>query len=240
MNKFPVVILVLLLFASCERKTERLTEFAVHGLDVSHYQSRINWEVVASQEIDFTFVKATEGEEMKDSLFATNWAALKRVGILRGAYHFFHPRLSAFRQARNFIKTVDLQPGDLPPVLDVETTNGSSSAIILNRMRSWLQIVEAHYGVRPVIYTNLRFYEKYLAREFADYPVWIARYNYQPPRLSDRQHWHFWQYGDTGRINGIDGDVDFNVFYGSREELSVLCVPVRTDDNDLVKVDFEY
>ena len=103
MRNYALYLLLLLSLFSCNTETERLTDFEIHGLDVSHYQARINWEEVVKNDIRFTFVKATEGEEMKDSLFAGNWKALKRVGIKRGAYHFFRPTISASKQARNFM-----------------------------------------------------------------------------------------------------------------------------------------
>ncbi len=227
-------ISLLLLLVSCDKETERLTEFEVHGLDVSHYQARINWEEVVENDIDFTFVKATEGEELKDSLFRRNWTQLKKVGIKRGAYHFFRPTLSALQQARNFMEAVHLEPGDLPPVLDIEVTNNASATVIVNRVRSWLELVEKHYNVRPIIYTNLNFYEKYIAEAFPNYPIWIARYNYAAPNLSNHDQWQFWQYGNKGRIAGIDGDVDFNVFYGTLKDLAKLSVPPPVNLTDVV------
>lgn len=227
-------ISLLLLLVSCGKETERLTTFEVHGLDVSHYQAIVDWEEVVKNDIEFTFVKATEGEELKDSLFTRNWSELKKVGIKRGAYHFFRPTLSALQQARNFMEAVKLEPGDLPPVLDVEVTNNASATVVINRVRSWLELVEKHYKVRPIIYTNLKFYEKYIAKSFPDYPIWIARYNYAVPKLSNHSQWQFWQYGNRGRIAGIEGDVDFNVFHGTLKDLSKLSVPPPVDITDVV------
>ena len=232
-------ILLPLLIASCQMETERLTNYAVHGLDVSHYQSTINWDTVAARAIDFTFVKASEGEELKDSLFSSNWENLKRVGIKRGAYHFFRPTLSAVQQARNFIEAVQLEPGDLPPVLDIEVTNNASAAVVRTRARTWLEIIEYHYHIRPIIYTNVKFYNQYLANGFNDYPIWIARYNYAPPDLADQQQWHFWQYGNRGRIDGVEGDVDFNVFKGSKAELAAMCLPAHVDLSNLVQTSMD-
>ncbi|MFK7807678.1 MAG: glycoside hydrolase family 25 protein [Saprospiraceae bacterium] len=233
MRKNIYYIILLLFLMSCDKETERLTGYEIHGLDVSHYQSKVNWDEVAANDIHFTFVKATEGEELKDSLFANNWKDLKRVGIKRGAYHFFRPTLSPLQQARNFIQAVKLEPGDLPPVLDVEVTNNASTGVITTRIRTWLEIMEMHYCVRPIIYTNLNFYKKYIAEEFQDYPIWIARYNYAEPGLSNHDQWQFWQYGNRGRIPGVNGDVDFNVFHGTLEELSKLGVQPPVDVSDV-------
>lgn len=198
--------------------------FEVHGIDVSHYQSRVNWDTVALQKVDFAFVKATEGKNHVDSLFSHNWSDIKRVGLKRGAYHFFRPRTSVLKQAQNFIKNVKLEAGDLPPVLDVEVADGASDELVIKRVKTWVQIIEHHYKIRPIIYTNLKFYNRYIANNFQEYRIWIARYNTVEPYLGKKQNWAFWQYGDRGQIKGINGFVDFNVFKGSLLELESLCL----------------
>ena len=215
------ILLAFGLFSACNDETQRLSNYEVHGIDVSHYQGQIDWSVVANQEIEFAFVKATEGETLKDSIFQYNWEACRKNGIVRGAYHFFIPSISAHNQSNHFINTVDLQDGDLPPVLDIETDNNLSKEAIVNRAMSWLITVEYHYNIRPIIYTNQKFYLKYLADSFQDYPIWIARYGGQKPALN--KDWIFWQYGNRGRLAGIEGFVDFNVFISNKKELLQLC-----------------
>ncbi len=209
---------------SCQGPTVRMDGFAVHGIDVSHYQALIDWDTVAEQDIHFAFVKATEGITLNDSLYCRNWDHIKRAGIYRGAYHFFRPSFSAEDQARNFMQWVELEVGDLPPVLDVEVLDGVSKARLITGVKTWLFLTEIHYNVKPIIYTNLKFYNKYLAGHFNDYPLWIARYNSREPTLANGSQWRFWQYGNRGRLAGIDGNVDFNVFAGTLEELEHLCV----------------
>ncbi len=209
---------------SCEYKTLRLKDYAVHGIDISHHQSVIDWNTVSQQELHFGFVKATEGATLNDSLYCHNWSEMKRIGIKRGAYHFFRPRTNARRQFDNFVNWVQLEAGDLPPVLDVEVLDGVSKIQLLTGMRTWLYLVELKYNVRPIIYTNLKFYNKYLAGQFNDYPLWIARYNYRQPVLACGRDWDFWQYGNHGVIKGIEGYVDFNVFNGSLQQLERLCL----------------
>lgn len=198
--------------------------FEIHGIDVSHYQARINWDTIAAQAIDFAFVKATEGTDHTDSLFSTNWSNIKRVGMKRGAYHFFRPRSSVLQQAQNFMDHVQLEKGDLPPVLDVEVTDGASDELVIKRIRTWVEIIEHHYKIRPIIYTNLNFYRRYIKQNFDNYPIWIARYNTLEPKLGNDQDWCFWQYGNRGQLKGIKGFVDFNVFKGSFLELESLCL----------------
>lgn len=227
--RYILSISLIIVFAyACKQQTIRMDEYEVHGIDVSHYQSRIQWDSIVENDIHFAFVKATEGLSMKDSLFTHNWAEMSRVEIKRGAYHFYYPSLSAEEQAKNFLSSVELQPGDLPPVLDVEVLAGSSKIQLITGIRTWLYLTEIEYGVKPILYTNLNFYNKYLAGQFDDYPVWIARYNTREPSLACGREWQFWQYGNRGRIPGIAGDVDFNVFGGSWYELEELCLSPPT------------
>ena len=209
---------------SCDWLSVRLHRFGIRGIDVSHYQSAILWEEVFKQDIDFVFVKATEGNYLSDSLFARNWDAIREHGIRRGAYHFFRASTPAEEQALNFIRNVPMEEGDLPPVLDVEVLDGLTKPEVLARMQTWLFMVEIAYGVKPIIYTNQKFYNTNLAGYFSSYPLWIARYNSRGPRLADGRKWTFWQHRDTGRLPGISGNVDFNVFRGSLVELETLCM----------------
>jgi len=126
-------------------------------------------------------------------------------------------------QAQNFIDNVNLENGDLPPVLDVEVMDGVSKEVLVKRMKTWLDIIEMHFQIRPIIYTNQTFFNDNLAEHFSDYPLWIARYNnFFKPKPANKKDWLFWQYGNKGRVNGIDGDVDLNVFRGSLEELEAI------------------
>jgi lysozyme len=222
--KYIAAIFIAGLILSCNTVTERMSHFEVHGIDVSHYQSIINWDTIAFQKIAFAFVKATEGEEMADSLFHNNWADINRVGLKRGAYHFFRPTKSAFKQAQNFIDNVILEEGDLPPVLDVEVADAVADNEVVDRIRIWLKIIEKHYQIKPIIYTNLKFFERYIEHNFDEYPIWIARYNTQKPYLGKKRDWHFWQYGNRGQLPGIKGFVDFNVFKGTLLDLESICL----------------
>ena len=221
MKHTPLIYLLLLLpVLGCYEA--RMEGYEVHGIDVSHYQEEIDWTTVATQDVRFVFVKASEGETMKDHFFSTNWTAIKDAGLLRGAYHFFIPSLSAETQAENFIGSVTLEDGDLPPVLDLEVTTEQSTSDILAGARTWMEKIEAHYGVRPILYTGLKFYQQHLEGEFEDYPIWIARYSRNTPNLD--KDWSFWQYSNRGGIEGIDGYVDLNVFQGPIESLQDLCL----------------
>ncbi len=197
----------------------------VYGIDVAHYQENIDWQKVEGDNISFAFVKATEGETHVDSHFHKNWSELARTSIKRGVYHFFRPSIDAQKQAIHFIRTVKLKPGDLPPVLDIEVTDNRTHEDVVKGVAVWLDMVEKHYGVRPIIYSGLNFHKKYLANSFPNHYVWIASYGWRSPQLANRQPWTFWQYTDKGNVKGIAKAVDINAFNGNFFALNRLGVP---------------
>ena len=192
--------------------------YEIHGIDVSKHQSEIAWDDVKAMQIKnikigFGFIKATEGIRNVDGQFENNWQEAGRTHITRGAYHFFNPSKSGKAQARNFIETVKLSKGDLPPVLDVEQLNSTTVIKLQQGVKEWLTTVEAHYHVKPIIYTNAAFYTNILGKQFDDYPLWVAHYLVKDkPRIN--RNWIFWQHNETGQVNGIEANVDFNVFNG--------------------------
>jgi lysozyme len=202
--------------------------FEVHGIDVSKYQKRINWKLVRQMkdrglQLHFAFMKATEGTDIVDPQFGRNWRKAKEAGLVVGAYHFFRQSSGGHEQALFFMRQVSLQPGDLPPVLDVETFQGTEVSGFLDELEIWLKVVEDKFGKKPIIYTNAGFYNQYLAGRFDSYPLWVAHYqNRKSPRV-DRA-WHFWQHNEGGRVNGIRSLVDFNVFNGTRAEFDALLI----------------
>ncbi|SFE68903.1 lysozyme [Chitinophaga sp. CF118] len=203
--------------------------YSIHGIDVSKFQKNINWSAVEQMQVDnihvsFAFIKATEGITRQDAAFRQNWQKAKKAGIIRGAYHFFYSTRDPLKQVINFQNVVQLEPGDLPPVLDIEVHNNQPAAVIRSTARIWLEEMEKAYGVKPIIYTNMHFYDTYLGDEFDSYPLWVAHY-YQQERPSTNRKWIFWQHNDMGRVNGISTTVDFNVFSGDSLALRKLCIP---------------
>jgi lysozyme len=204
-------------------------EYEIHGIDVSRYQQTISWDMVKDMNVrdirlQFAFIKATEGIGNIDPLFKRNWRKSKEAGITRGAYHFFIATKDGKLQAQNFIKNVKLETGDLPPVLDVEQRYTAKPDQLRKELKTWLDVVENYYHVKPIIYTYLDFYDKNLKGYFDDYPLWVAHY-LQPhqPRIS--REWTFWQHSEEGRVNGIFSKVDFNVFNGDSLQFKALLVP---------------
>lgn len=197
---------------------------ALWGLDVSHHQKEIDWEQVSRQgAADFVFVKATEGADFVDSLFAYNWQALDRYGIRRGAYHFFRAYGCGDAQAAHFLSQVQMKPGDLVPVLDIEVLDGIDPDAMLKEAKIWLQTVEKALGAKPIVYSNQYFYERFLSGHLDGYPLWLARYSEQCPSLAGGKVWHFWQFSNSGCIDGISRKVDLNFFPGSWGKLEELC-----------------
>ncbi len=207
-------------------------DFGIQGIDVSAYQGEINWEAVRKMKvkkdsITFVFIKATEGTRYFDKYFQHNWRESKRVGILRGAYHYFRPDLGGEAQARYFIQHVYAEAGDLPPVLDIEEVRDTPLPTLRKELRIFLDKLESTYKVTPIIYTNRNFYETYLGSAFKKYPLWIAQYkNLKNSRIKDR-NWIFWQHSHEGTVNGINTPVDMNVFEGDLEDLKNVCLTAQ-------------
>lgn len=206
--------------------------YKVHGIDVSRYQRRVDWERVRKMKvggigIEFAFIKATDGSWMRDPEFFANWENARRAGIVRGAYHYFLPDINAKHQAANFSKTVKLRSGDLPPVVDVEEARGLSKLTVQQYTKAFLDLLEKQYRVKPILYTNRDFYKNYFADEeaFEGYRFWIAHYHVTKLDMPDDEDWDFWQHSDRGTVNGINEPVDFNVFNGDSAALRALCIP---------------
>ncbi|MBQ9668942.1 MAG: glycoside hydrolase family 25 protein [Prevotella sp.] len=204
--------------------------YDIHGIDISHYQGNIDWELLRNRgtidecPIRFVMIKATEGSNRIDPKFEYNFSQAHEYGFTRGAYHFYSTQSSAKEQAEHFIRQVKLLNGDLPPVLDVEQKpKDQTDAEFKSSVLEWLNRVEAHYKVKPILYTYYKFKMAYLNDTiFNQYPYWIAHYYvdsvaYQGP-------WKFWQHTDVGRLPGIKGDVDFNIYNGSYYDLRKLTI----------------
>ncbi|MCC3405388.1 MAG: peptidoglycan-binding protein [Microcoleus sp. PH2017_10_PVI_O_A] len=192
---------------------------SIRGIDVSDYQPNVNWQAVAKGGILFAFVKSTEGATLVSQTFARNWTGMKAAGIQRGAYHFFRPASSIQGQIDLFLKTVKLEAGDLPAVLDVETTGGLSGDELCDRATTWLEAVEKATLMRPIIYTYPGFWDNLGTQRLADYPLWIAHYTSaeEPWVPGGWKTWTFWQYSDTSTVSGVSGNVDANIFESVRE-----------------------
>lgn len=199
--------------------------YKVHGIDISHYQGDINWKMLAQTRqgqfpVQFIFMKATEGGDYSDKRFVANFDSAKAHGFIRGAYHFYNPKTDADKQADFFINSVKLEPGDLPPVLDIEK-KGKDIPKLQADLKHWLRRIENHYGVKPIIYASYKFKNRYLNDSvFNSYPYWIA--HYYVDSVQYKGDWKFWQHTDVGTLPGIKEQVDLNIFNGGLEGLNAL------------------
>ena len=199
--------------------------YKVHGIDISHYQGDINWKMLEQTRqgqfpVQFIFMKATEGGDYSDKRFVANFDSAKAHGFIRGAYHFYNPKTDVNKQADFFINSVKLEPGDLPPVLDIEK-KGKDIPKLQADLKHWLRRIENHYGVKPIIYASYKFKNRYLNDSvFNSYPYWIA--HYYVDSVYYKGDWKFWQHTDVGTLPGIKEQVDLNVFNGGLEGLDAL------------------
>lgn len=201
--------------------------YPVRGVDVSHYQGEIDWEILSSQNVDFAFIKATEGSTFTDGCFPYNFSRARACDIAVGAYHFFSFDSPGESQADHFIRTVIPFAGMLPPVIDLEfygahAGNPPDSTAVRAELDAMLSALEAHYGLKPILYATEESYECYLVGAYEEYDIWI-RNVIAKPHLSDNRAWTFWQYTNRGRLDGYDGEeqfIDINVFCGTDEEFS--------------------
>ena len=191
-------------------------KYPIFGVDVSNYQGDIDWQKLEEQGVRFAFVKATEGSGHTDESIRRNMERAAETGIEISAYHFFSFDSAGETQADNFIAAVDRDEITLPPVVDIEyygdkrrnkPTKAETEAIL----RPLLERLEEYYGEKPMIYTTLPVYYRYVKEDFSDYPLWIRSVNFEP----DLVDWTFWQYDDHGKLDGYYGDeqyIDFNVY----------------------------
>lgn len=197
------------------------------GIDLSEYQGAIDWDLVENIEnefpIAFVFIRATAGNDREDLRFEENWLGAKKRKMIRGAYHYYRPNENSLEQAKLFIKTVRLHKGDLPPVLDIEKLpNGQSLDSLKIGLKRWLVAIEAHYKVKPIIYTSEKYYDDFLKKDFSGYLFWIANYNFYREKIGNE--WLFWQFAEKATISGIKGNVDVNIYNGDLEQLQFIII----------------
>lgn len=217
------ILLILFLFISLYMGFLRFNypdkkQFPIRGIDISHHQKDINWEKLQTEHLQFVFIKATEGGDLKDPLFRENWRHAEQAGFARGAYHFFTFCTSGKAQAQNFIETVPNELTMLPPVIDFEFGGNCQARpprqAVLKELMDCIDEIEHVYHYAPIIYITYEAYQYYLQGEFEQHKIWI-RDIFRYPNIPDKRSWEFWQYSNRGRLNGIETYVDLNVFHGN-------------------------
>jgi len=209
--------------------------FPVPGIDISHHQGAIDWPSVRDSGVVFAFIKASEGENHLDSRFAENWRESGAAGIVRGPYHFFTFCTAGISQAENFLAVIPKSELTLPPVVDVEFAGNCVNWSTVDRIRAelsaFLKRVERSTSRRPILYLTYDSFHRVADGYFLQYEIWIRNLLWEPS-LSQPMAWTFWQYTDAGRISGIKGPVDLNVFRGSLEEFERFTAPFTSTNKD--------
>ncbi len=214
-----------------------LTGTTVNGVDVSSYNGAVTWTSVKGAGIDFGYARLSTGAMLLDTQFDQNWSAMKAAGLLRGAYQFFRPGQDPTAQADLVIQKVGvLGLGDLPVVLDLETSENQSGATIVANIQAWVARVTAGTGRAPIIYTSKRVWDLNVpSTAFASLPLWVAAWGTAAPSLPvEWTSWTFWQFSDSGSVPGISGNpgVDLDVFNGTLAQLQSLAGMSGGDDDD--------
>lgn len=212
-------------------KKEDKKDSLLYGIDVSHYQGAINWACVGTDTaISFVIIRATMGEK-QDERFKHNLQSANSRGFIIGVYHYFDPNKDARMQARNFISNVHRDDLHLRPIVDIEKLNRQKNKDKLVRdLKTYISLIEEHYGMKPIIYTYLNFYYLNLSGRIEDdYDYWIAAYN-ESCESDVFDIAHIWQCSCTHRLSGINHAVDFNHTYESN--LDKLLVPKK----DTIKI----
>lgn len=192
--------------------------YEIVGIDVSKYQGTIDFNKVKQAGAKFVFVRATEGNTYQDANFLVNLAKAREAGLATGAYHFYETNDDPHTQLDNFKSIVLLRSGDLPPVIDIEKLHNQNKTHLVDNIQVFLEGLEAHYGVKPILYSGHKFSNKYLTH-FGEYPLWIAEYGVDEPRLPKGwTDWRFWQWSQSSTMSGIKGQVDANRFNGNDAE----------------------
>ncbi len=200
-------------------------EYDIKGIDVSAYQGEIDWEILSKNDISFAFIKATEGSSFVDERFLYNFSEAQKTQLAVGAYHFFSYDSEGKTQAENFINNVVAFEGMLPPVIDLEfygdkERNSPKRAEVEKQLKIMLDMLEEHYGQKPIIYATEKSYRLYLSDDYKEYDIWI-RDVISKPKLSDERAWTFWQYTNRDRFDGYKGEekyIDVNVFNGDYDD----------------------
>lgn len=179
------------------------------GLDVSHHSGQIDWTEISHGEYGFVYLKATEGVDDADPLFDQHWRALEGSRLRRGAYHFYVTEDDPEEQARFFLSHVELGPGDLPPVVDIELIGKGTTGDVAANLQRFLDIVERELGVTPIIYTDVDFWNQHFPASFGRYPLWVAEYGVEEPRIPHGwTRWHLWQFEEDAVLPGVEKGAD--------------------------------
>lgn len=213
------IVAGVLLFAKGD-KVGSYGDTTQQGIDVSHHQGYIDWEMVAADgSVKFAYIKASEGTTHQDTRYDYNITEARERGIMVGSYHYFHPDVPVNEQIENFMQIITSYPQDLVPAIDIEESGDMSPQEVCDSVACFAARLQEQWHALPLIYTHQKFYNDYLQDNFNKYPLWIARYGFfffKPyPSLDDKRMPALWQYSNRGKVDGIKGRVDLNTLCGN-------------------------
>ena len=222
MNRFIVIILSLLSFISANAQNSNVqcedTCSHIHGIDLSHYQGNVFWEIIGDNtKMAYVYLKATEGGDNRDDKYVRNIELAHQYGLKVGSYHFYRPKIEQQKQLENFMTQCLPGDQDLIPMIDIETTSGLRTDEFCDSLFKFIDLVEKAYKQKPLLYTFTNFYNCYLIGKINDYKLMIAQYTQREPVLRDGRDFEMWQYTGKGQINGINGYVDKSRFMGNHK-----------------------
>lgn len=192
------------------------------GLDVSHYQGRIDWERVGREGgVSYVYCKATEGARYYDDTHTYNITMAHKYGLKVGSYHYYRPTVDIDLQLANLTSHVKADEQDLVPMIDIEEDRGVTEAQFIADLVEFVRKVERYYGRKPLLYTGEYFYNRHFQGMFQDHQWMIARYSNSQPTLKDGKRYLMWQYSDKGNIPGIRGMVDRSRIMGNGNLMGV-------------------
>jgi len=203
-----VILFVLITRTACTPSTGPII-----GIDISHHQGSINWDQVSTWDghpIQFIYIKATEGATYQDNQYASYFKEAKKRGFKVGSYHYFRTTSSVADQFANFKKVAVKRKQGLIPMVDIEEKKHWNNKDFHQNLKKFLRLVEAHYGVKPMLYSVNSFYNHHLSRGYEDYPCMIGRYGPNEPNIRHNNPWTIWQFSETGKVKGIEKKVDID------------------------------
>jgi lysozyme len=208
---------------------------SIKGVDVSRHNGDVDWTKVKGAGQTFAFARVSDGITHVDFKFNDNWAGMKRVGLVRGAYQFFRPQRDPIDQANLMLEKINeaggMKAGDLPPVLDLEAVDGVSASVLVARAKAWIARIEEKVGMKPIVYTGNHM-SPTIGTNFKDYVLWLAHYTTECPRVpTGWTRWTIWQNSESGSVPGVGGGVDTNFFNGTRKDLEKLTLDHDVPDD---------
>lgn len=234
MRHLLLILISVLLLPACRRspkaphKVPGFSDHEIVGIDVSAHNGDIDFERVKAEGIEFVIIKASEGSTFKDKRFVDNVRKARKAGLKVGAYHFFRFDTPGYMQGLNFVNSIHGRNLDLPAVIDIEeftNPNFQTTKLVMNRVAEMADHLESR-GYRVMLYTNKKGHARFIKGQLETYPLWLCSLG----SLPDDIECDIWQATHHGRVNGVDHDVDINVFTSSRSDWATFASGISVSD----------